>query len=53
MKPINRLKPPSAANWFGTDQLGRDVFARTVYGARISLMVGLSVAAIVDGDRAR
>jgi peptide/nickel transport system permease protein len=46
MKPVNRLKPPSALNWFGTDHLGRDVWARTVYGARISLVVGLSVAAI-------
>ena len=31
---------PSADNWFGTDALGRDVFARTVYGARVSLVVG-------------
>lgn len=46
MQPANRLKPPSAENWFGTDNLGRDVFARTVYGARISLLVGLSVAAV-------
>src|SRR5262249_43442189 len=44
-RPVNRLKPPSAANWLGTDQLGRDVWARTIYGARVSLMVGLSVAA--------
>jgi peptide/nickel transport system permease protein len=50
-QPINRLKPPSAEFWFGTDSLGRDVYARTVYGARISLMVGLVVAtaAIVLG----
>jgi peptide/nickel transport system permease protein len=46
MKPSDRLKVPSEAHWFGTDQLGRDVWARTVYGARISLVVGLSVAAI-------
>lgn len=44
MTPAERLRPPSAAFWFGTDHLGRDVFARTVYGARISLLVGLSVA---------
>ncbi len=36
-----RLLPPSFSHWFGTDDLGRDVFARVVYGARISLMVGL------------
>ncbi|HEX2117281.1 MAG TPA: ABC transporter permease [Alphaproteobacteria bacterium] len=46
MLPANRLRPPSAEHWFGTDNLGRDVFARTVYGAQISLLVGLSVAAI-------
>jgi len=45
-KPMNRLKPPSSFNWLGTDQLGRDVWARTVYGARISLVVGVAVASI-------
>ena len=49
MQPINRLKPPSAEFWFGTDALGRNVFARTVYGARVSLLVGFSVAAISLG----
>ncbi len=44
MNPVNRLLPPSAAFWFGTDGLGRDIFARCVYGARISLIVGISVA---------
>jgi peptide/nickel transport system permease protein len=43
--PVNRLRPPSERWWFGTDQFGRDVFSRTVYGARVSLIVGLSVAA--------
>ena len=42
MQPAQRLRPPSAAYWLGTDHLGRDVFARTVYGARVSLLVGLA-----------
>ena len=44
MKPVQRFKPPSDTLWFGTDNLGRDVYARTIYGARVSLAVGLSVA---------
>lgn len=44
LNPIDRLKPPSKEFWFGTDHLGRDVYARTVYGTRISLTVGLAVA---------
>ncbi|MER8428570.1 ABC transporter permease [Mesorhizobium sp. M1403] len=43
--PFKRLHPPSAEMWFGSDNLGRDVFARTVFGARISLLVGLTSAA--------
>ncbi len=46
MQPVRRLKPPSAEHWMGTDALGRDVYARTVYGARVSMLVGLSVAAV-------
>jgi len=46
LDPIKRLKPPSAEFWFGTDYLGRNVLARVIYGARISLAVGLTVAAI-------
>ncbi|MER8492639.1 ABC transporter permease [Mesorhizobium australicum] len=45
MDPYKRLQPPSAEMWFGTDNLGRDVFARTIFGARISLLVGLISAA--------
>jgi peptide/nickel transport system permease protein len=48
LSPINRLRPPSERWWFGTDQFGRDVFARTVYGARVSLIVGLSVALVAS-----
>lgn len=44
MAPAERLRPPSETWWFGTDQFGRDVFARTVYGARVSLIVGITVA---------
>jgi peptide/nickel transport system permease protein len=46
MQPALRLRPPSEANWLGTDHLGRDVFARTIYGAQVSLFVGISVAAV-------
>jgi peptide/nickel transport system permease protein len=41
-----RLRPPSAAHWLGTDQLGRDVATRIVYGARTSLAVGFTVVLI-------
>jgi peptide/nickel transport system permease protein len=41
-----RLEPPSTANWFGMDELGRDELSRLIYGARISVQVGLSVVAI-------
>ena len=44
LAPIRRLKWPSAQYWFGTDMLGRDVYSRTIYGARVSLTVGISVA---------
>lgn len=46
ISPLNRLRPPSADLWFGADQLGRDVYARTLQGTRVSLIVGLSVAVI-------
>jgi peptide/nickel transport system permease protein len=46
--PINRLRAPSERFWFGTDQFGRDVFSRTINGARVSLIVGLAVAAFAS-----
>jgi peptide/nickel transport system permease protein len=46
--PIYRLRPPSERFWFGTDQFGRDVFSRTIYGARVSLIVGFVVAAFAS-----
>ena len=42
--PFSRFTEPGAEYWFGTDNLGRDVYARTIYGTRISLTVGFSVA---------
>jgi peptide/nickel transport system permease protein len=40
--PQKRLQTPSAEHWFGTDAFGRDIFARTIHGARISLTIGLA-----------
>ena len=44
LAPARRTREPSAQFWFGTDMLGRDVYSRVVYGARVSLIVGFSVA---------
>ncbi|WP_448820398.1 nickel transporter permease [Cetobacterium sp.] len=47
-----RLKPPSAQHWLGTDEFGRDIFARLIHGARVSLKVGLiavGIAIVVGG----
>jgi peptide/nickel transport system permease protein len=49
LSPIKRLRWPSEVYWFGTDMLGRDVYSRTVYGARVSLVVGISVALFSTG----
>lgn len=51
MDPSMRLKPMSAAHWLGTDAFGRDVYSRTLYGARVSLIVGLGavVASLLVG----
>ena len=43
----NRLRPPDAIHRLGTDDLGRDVLARVVYGARVSLTVGLTATSAV------
>jgi peptide/nickel transport system permease protein len=44
MRPADRLQPPSGAHWFGSDNFGRDVYTRTLYGTRVSLVVGAAVA---------
>ncbi|MGL5279884.1 MAG: nickel transporter permease [Cetobacterium sp.] len=47
-----RLKPPSSQHWLGTDEFGRDIFARLVHGARVSLKVGLiavGIAIVIGG----
>jgi peptide/nickel transport system permease protein len=41
-----RLKPPTSAHWLGTDQLGRDLLSRMIFGSRISLLVGVVVVAL-------
>jgi peptide/nickel transport system permease protein len=43
-----RTRSPSAADWFGTDMLGRDIYSRVLYGARVSLTVGFSVAILAS-----
>ncbi|MGD9844050.1 MAG: ABC transporter permease [Variibacter sp.] len=47
--PMTRLRPPSAEHYFGTDMLGRDIYARVIYGTRVSLSVGFVVAILSSG----
>ena len=51
IEPIARLQPPNAAHWFGTDQFGRDIFSRVIYGSRLALLIGVGVVsfALVTG----
>lgn len=46
LHPVARLRAPSSEQWFGTDQYGRDVYSRTLYGGRISLLVGVTVSLV-------
>lgn len=46
ISPMNRLKPPSAQFWLGTDNLGRDMLSRVLYGAQLSVIIGLSAAGL-------
>lgn len=43
---VNRLKPPGEIYWFGTDEFGRDIFSRTIYAGRLSLLVGAAVVSL-------
>ena len=43
---MNRLQGPSSEHWFGTDEMGRDIFARTLYGAKYSLKIGFSASIV-------
>lgn len=49
ISPREAFQPPSAAHWFGTDESGRDVFSRTIHGARPSLLIGVAATAIGIG----
>jgi peptide/nickel transport system permease protein len=48
LDPANMLIGPSAGHWFGTDMLGRDIYSRVLFGARISLLVGFAVAVLAS-----
>jgi peptide/nickel transport system permease protein len=48
ISPAHRTRAPSALYWFGTDMLGRDLYSRVLYGTRVSLIVGFSVALLAS-----
>jgi peptide/nickel transport system permease protein len=48
LAPARRTREPSALYWFGTDMLGRDIYSRVLFGARVSLLVGFSVAMLAS-----
>jgi peptide/nickel transport system permease protein len=48
LSPARRTREPSSAFWFGTDMLGRDIYSRVLYGARVSLTVGFAVAVLAS-----
>jgi peptide/nickel transport system permease protein len=48
LAPARRTRPPSWEHWFGTDMLGRDLYSRVIYGARVSLIVGFAVASLAS-----
>jgi len=48
LAPAKRLRPPSGVYWFGTDAFGRDIYSRVMYGARVSLVIGFSVALLAS-----
>jgi peptide/nickel transport system permease protein len=48
ISPAHRTRVPSALYWFGTDMLGRDLYSRVLYGTRVSLIVGFSVAVLAS-----
>ena len=52
MRVVRRLRPPNELNWFGTDELGRDIFSRIIWGARASLGIGFAVVLISVGTGA-
>ncbi len=48
--PADKLSAPSLTHWFGTDELGRDLYTRVVYGARLSMLAALLAVAIALAD---